>query len=43
MDWANLVDSVKLTQSNQKNWVGSDKWIDMDFKNEKPIKNLGSG
>jgi hypothetical protein len=38
MDWANSLDPVKLTQSNPKKWVGSGKWEDMDFKNEKPIK-----
>jgi hypothetical protein len=39
MDWANPLNPVKSTQSNLKKWVGSGKWMDMDFKNEKPIKN----
>jgi hypothetical protein len=38
MDWANLIDPVKSTQSNPKKWIGSDKWMNIDFKNEKPIK-----
>jgi hypothetical protein len=38
MDWANLIDPVKSTQSNPKKWIGSDKWVNIDFKNEKPIK-----
>jgi hypothetical protein len=37
MDWTNLLDPVK---SNPKNWVGSDKSVYMDFKNEKPIKKI---
>jgi hypothetical protein len=41
MDLANSLDPVKPTQSNLKKWVGSDKWVDMDFKNEKPIKKIG--
>jgi hypothetical protein len=41
MDWANPLDPVKPTQSNPKKWVGSGKSVDMDFKNEKPIKKFG--
>ena len=41
MDWANPLDPVKPTQSNPKKWIGSGKWVDMDFKNEKPIKKIG--
>jgi hypothetical protein len=39
MDWANPIDPDKFIQFNSKNWVGSDNWVDMDFKNGKPIKN----
>jgi hypothetical protein len=38
MDLANPLDPVKSTQSNLKKWVGLGKWVDMDFKIEKPIK-----
>jgi hypothetical protein len=38
MDWANPLDPVKPTKSNSKKWVGSGKWVNMDFKNEKSIK-----
>jgi hypothetical protein len=38
MDWANPDDSVKSIQANPKKWVGSGKWVDIDFKNENPIK-----
>ena len=41
MGRANPVDPVKPTQSNPKKWVGSGKWVGMDFKNEKPIKKVG--
>jgi hypothetical protein len=41
MDWANPVDSVKSTQSNLEKWVGSDNWIDMGLKNEKPKQKIG--
>jgi hypothetical protein len=41
MDWTNPIDPVKLTQSNSKKWVGLDKWVNIDFKNEKPIKKIG--
>jgi hypothetical protein len=44
MDWANPLDPGKPTKSNSKKWVGSGKWVNMDFKNEKPIKKkLGFG
>jgi hypothetical protein len=39
MDWANPIDPDKFIQFNSKNWVGSGNWVDMDFKNGKPIKN----
>jgi hypothetical protein len=40
MNWINPIDPVKSAQSNSKKWIGSDKWIDMDFKNEKSIKRI---
>jgi hypothetical protein len=43
MDWAIPVDLTKPTQSNPKNWVRSGIWVDIDFKNEKSIKNWVSG
>jgi hypothetical protein len=38
IDWANLVNPVKLTQP--KNWVESDDWVNINFKIEKPIKKI---
>jgi hypothetical protein len=39
MDWINSADLAKFTQSNLKNWVESDNWVDMNFKNENHKKN----
>jgi hypothetical protein len=41
MDWANLIDPVKSTQSNPKKWIGSDNWVDMGLKNEKRTQKIG--
>jgi hypothetical protein len=41
MDWANPVDPAKSIQSNPKKWVGSDNWVDMSLKNEKPTQKIG--
>jgi hypothetical protein len=39
MDWINSTDSAKFTRSNLKNWVESNNWVDMNFKNENYTKN----
>jgi hypothetical protein len=41
MNWTNPLDPVKYTQYNPKKWVESGKWVDMNFKNEKPTKKIG--
>jgi hypothetical protein len=44
MDNTNPIDLAKPTQPNPKNYVGSDNWVDISFKNEKLIqKNRVSG
>jgi hypothetical protein len=43
MDWADPLDPVNPPNSTKKKWVGSGKWVNMDLKNEKSIKNLGFG
>jgi hypothetical protein len=39
--WTNLVDLTKSTRFNPKNQLGSDNWVGMGFKNEKPIQKIG--
>jgi hypothetical protein len=41
MDWANPIDPVKSIKSNPKMWVGSDNWVDMCLKKEKPTQKIG--
>jgi hypothetical protein len=41
MDWTNPVNPAKPTQSNPKQWVGSDNWVDVGLKNEKPTQKIG--
>jgi hypothetical protein len=41
MDYANPVDPAKSIRSNPKKRVGSDNWVDMSLKNEKPTQKIG--
>jgi hypothetical protein len=41
IDWVNPVDPVKSTQSNPTQKSGSDNWVYMSLKNEKPTQKIG--
>jgi hypothetical protein len=36
--WVNPENPIKSTQKTQKKWVGLGNWVDMVYKNGKPIK-----